>query len=294
MAFCVAKTPYGANQPLNPDAPPNGGAPVNENIMQEQMNKLVIAVFVSLFSLQAMAEDQAISKLFAQHGIEGTIVISSLHSGQTFIHNEPSANHRLSPASTFKVLNTLISLEENAISGKDDMFKWNGRTYANADWNHDQTLGSAFKISCVWCYQELARKVGAEKYRRYLQKLPYGELHEPFDVTNFWLDGSLEISAVEQVAFLKKVYQRTLPFSPSSYETLQQIMLVEQTPAYTLRAKTGFTGRLKPQIGWYVGYVEIAKEVWFFATNIEVRDEKDLPLRLTLTREALRAKVGIE
>lgn len=101
------------------------------------------------------------------------------------------------------------------------MLKGDGRTYEFPDWNRDQTLESAFKMSCVWCFQELDRRVGAEKYRNYLRKSAYGELREPFEETTFWLDGSLAISAIEQVEFLKKVYQRSLPFSPSSYETLQ-------------------------------------------------------------------------
>jgi len=257
------------------------------------MSKLFIAFFVFLFSVQAVAEDQAIAKLFAQRGIDGTIVISSLHSGQTFIHNDPRANRRFTPASTFKIPNTLISLEEKAISGKGDLLKWDGHTYDFPDWNRDQTLESAFKVSCVWCFQELARRVGIEKYRGYLRKSAYGELREPFEVTTFWLDGSLEISAMEQVEFLKKVFQRSLPFSPSSYETLRQVMMVEQTPAFTMRAKTGWSGKPK-QIGWYVGYVETSSDVWFFATNFAVSDKKDLPLRQELTCEALKTKGIIE
>ncbi len=264
------------------------------HVMLKQLSKHFITFFVFIFSAHAVAEDPAIAKLFAQQRIEGTVVISSLHSGLTFIHNDTRANHRFTTASTFKILNTLISLEEKAISGKDGVFKWNGQTYAISDWNRDQTLESAFKVSCVWCYQELARRVGAEKYRNYLRRSAYGELHEPFGETTFWLDGSLKIRAIEQVEFLKKVYQRTLPFSTSSYETLRQIMLTEQTPVFTIRAKTGLGGKSKPKIGWYVGYVETTKDVWFFATNIEVRDEMDLPLRLKLTREALQAKGIIE
>lgn len=143
-------------------------------------------------------------------------------------------------------------------------------------------------------FRSLLAGVGAEKYRSYLRKSVYGELREPFEETTFWLDGSLQISAIEQVSFLTKVYLRTLPFSSASYETLRQIMLVEQTPAFTMWAKTGWTARVKPQVGWYVGYVETPKDVWFFATNIEVRDEKELPLRQKLTREALQAKGVIE
>jgi beta-lactamase class D len=254
------------------------------------MSKLFIILFVFLFSAQAVAEDQVIAQLFAQRDIKGAIVISSLRSGQTFIHDDARANHRFTPASTFKILNTLISLEEKAISGKDDVFKWDGHVYAISDWNRDQTLESAFKVSCVWCFQELARRVGPEKYRKYIRKSAYGELHEPFVETTFWLDGSLEISAMEQVKFLKRIYRRSLPFSPASYETLRQIMVVEQTSAFTMRAKTGLAGKSKPQVGWYVGYMETIKDVWFFATNIEIHDEKDLPLRLNLTREAMQAK----
>ena len=258
------------------------------------MSKFFIAFLAFLLSAPAVAEDQVLAKLFAQRGIDGTIVISSLHSGKTFIHNDPRANQRFSTASTFKILNTLISLEEKAISGKDDVLKWDGHIYDLPDWNRDQTLESAFKISCVWYFQELARRVRAEKYRNYLRRSVYGELREPFEETTFWLDGSLRITAIEQVNFLKKVHLRTLPFGASSYETLRQVMLVEQTPAFTMWAKTGWATRVKPQVGWYVGYVETPKDVWFFATNIEVRGEKDLPLRQKLTRAALQAKGIIE
>ena len=253
--------------------------------------KLISSLFfIILFSVQALAEDQDISKLFANENVVGTIVISSLQSGEIFIHNDLRADHRFTTASTFKILNTLISLEERIITGKDDVFKWNGHIYSISDWNCDQTLESAFKVSCVWCFQKLARRVGIEKYRSYLQKSSYGKLHEPFNVETFWLDGSLQISAMEQVEFLKKVYQRTLPFSASSYETLRQIMLVEKTPAFSIHSKTGLAGRSEPKIGWYVGYIETSNDVWFFATNLNVYSDKDLSLRLKLTREALQIK----
>lgn len=217
-------------------------------------------------------------------------MISSLNSDQTFIHNEDRANQRFSTVSTFKIPNTLIAIEEKAISSKDDLLKWNGRLYSLTDWNHDQTLESAFKVSCVWCFQELARRVGKEKYRSYLHKWNYGLLQEPFEETSFWLDGSLQISAIEQIEFLKKVYMHSLNLSESSYETLRQIMVVETASDFTLRAKTGWAVSVTPQIGWYVGYVETKKDVWFFAMNIDIRDEKELPLRQKLTREILRDK----
>lgn len=258
------------------------------------MSKLIFSLLILLRSVPSFAEDQLLARLFSQQGVEGTMVISSLRDGVTFVHDDVRANQRFSPASTFKIMNTLIALEEKVISGKDDVLKWDGQIHDLPEWNHDQTLESAFKVSCVWCYQELARRVGARKYPGYLRKAEYGELREPFNETTFWLDGSLQISAVEQVSFLKKVYLRTLPFSASSYETLRQIMVVEKTPTFTIRAKTGWATRVKPQIGWYAGYVETPKNVWFFAMNIVTRDERDLQLRQKLTRDALQGKGIIE
>jgi beta-lactamase class D len=249
------------------------------------MRKFFIIIFAVLFSLQAVAEDKAIAKFFTQHGVNGTMVIASLQSGKQYIHNNIRAKQRFSPASTFKIFNTLIALEKKAIE-KETVLKWDGHIYDIPDWNHDQTLASAFKVSCVWCFQKLARQVGAEKYRDYLHKANYGTLREPFETTTFWLDGSLEVSAIEQINFLKKVYQRTLPFSSLSYDTLKQIMLVEQTPSFTIRAKTGWAG----QIAWYVGYVETSTDVWFFATNLDIRNKNDLPLRQRLTQVVLQAK----
>jgi beta-lactamase class D len=257
-------------------------------------NKFSIIFLFTLLSTSASAEDADIAKIFTQLGADGTIIISSLDGQHTFTHNDVRANQNFAVASTFKIMNTLISLEEKAISSKDDVFKWDGHVYDLPDWNHDQTLESAFKVSCVWCYQTLARRVGKEKYQYYLGKSAYGTLSVPFELTSFWLDGALEISAADQVAFLKKVYLRTLPFSTSSYDTLKKIMVVEQTPAYTISAKTGWATRVQPQVGWYVGYVETSKNVWFFATNIEIQSEKDLPLRIKLTKAALQIKGIIE
>ncbi|NTW52728.1 MAG: class D beta-lactamase [Chlorobiaceae bacterium] len=249
----------------------------------------LLLLFLS-FARSACAEDRELAGLFSRKGVEGTMVISSLRGGKSYACNVDRANRRYPVASTFKVFNTLISLQEKAVSGKDDLLKWDGRVYDFPDWNRDQTLESAFRGSCVWFYQELARRVGAEKYRAYVGRSAYGELVEPFDVTTFWLDGSLRISAVEQVDFLRNVCRRSLPFSSSSYKTLRQVMLAEKTPRWSLWAKTGWAAGTTPQIGWYVGYVETADDIWFFAMNIDIRNASDLPLRQSLTREALRLK----
>jgi beta-lactamase class D len=252
--------------------------------------RLFSLVFALLVSTLACAEDAMIARLFANDGVEGTMVVASLRGKQRIVHNDARAAQRFSPASTFKIFNSLIGLEEKAVSGTDEIFKWDGAQRTYPAWNRDQTLETAFKTSCVWCYQEIARRVGVAPYRRDISLAHYGELPHDFDLTNFWLDGALRISALEQIAFLEKLHRRELPFSPRSFDILQEIMLAERTDAYRLFAKTGWAARTTPQVGWYVGYVETADDTWLFATNIVVRSEADLEKRARLTKAALAAK----
>lgn len=258
------------------------------------MFRFLLGCFILFVASPARSDDAALALLFAKHHVNGTLVISALRADQSYVHNPQRAAERLPVASTFKIFNSLIALEEKVVNDKGTVLHWDGKQREIADWNHDQTLASAFKVSCVWCYQQMAARIGADKYRQYLHQASYGELREPFDNTRFWLDGSLQVSAQEQIRFLKQVYQRQLPFSAHSYDTLRQIMLAEQTASYRLYAKTGWASSVSPQVGWYVGYVETGKEVWFFATNIDINDAAQLPLRLSLTRTALQTKGIIE
>ena len=73
-------------------------------------------------------------------------------------------------------------------------------------------------------------------------------------------------------------------------DLLKKIMIVGNSGEYVLRAKTGWTARVTPQYGWYVGYVENKKSTWLFATNVDIKNQQDLALRKDLTIAALKAK----
>jgi beta-lactamase class D len=254
------------------------------------MQRIGAWLLTMLMSPALLAEDAQIAALLERENLKGTLVIASLHGGQRFVHDEARASRRYPAASTFKVANTLIALQEGVVTGPDSPFTWDGTRYSIANWNRDQTLESAFRVSCVWCYQQLARQIGSTRYREILHTINYGELHEPFALTTFWLDGSLSISAGEQVAFLKQVYQRSLPFSATAYDTLQQIMLSKRGDTFAIYAKTGLAGDGPGRTGWYIGYVEAADDIWFFASNLDISDDRQLPLRLSIVHEALQAK----
>ncbi len=242
-------------------------------------------ILLAIFSINLFANDLEIEKIFKNKEVEGTIVIESLNTKKIYIYNDKRAKNLYSPASTFKIPNTLIALNEGIVT-KDSVIVWDKKIREYESWNKDQTLLTAFKSSCVWCYQEFASKIGVEKYKKYLKELNYGNKKIGDDVTRFWLDESLKINAFEQINFLKKLHKNNLPFKQNDIDALKNIMIDEKTSNYTIRSKTGWEGRY----GWYVGYVETKDDVWFFAMNIDTKSKDDLPKRKTITLETLRLK----
>jgi beta-lactamase class D len=254
------------------------------------MKTRVTALLAFCLMTAARAEDPDIAAAFARAGLEGTFVVTSLGTGARYMHNDTRAGQRFPVASTFKILNSLIALETGVVKDKDTLFRWDGMSRDIPGWNRDQTLESAFKVSCVWCYQQMAARISPRTYQRYLKQADYGRLQTPFKQTEFWLDEALKVSALDQVSMLRKVYLRQLPFRDEAYNTLRQIMLAERTPSFSLYAKTGWAARSTPQTGWYTGYVTTAEDVWFFALNVDIGQASELPLRVSLAKEALRVK----
>jgi beta-lactamase class D len=129
--------------------------------------------------------------------------------------------------------------------------------------------------------------------QKWISQVGYGnqKIGSKDDIDKFWLEGKPRITPQEQIQFLQRLHKNELPFSVRSLSIVKDIMIREQTPDYTIRGKTGlisFANNVTPQIGWYVGHVEKGKEIYFFATNIDIRNPKDLPARLELTRRCFK------
>jgi beta-lactamase class D len=251
--------------------------------------KIIVILITIFFSFSIVdTKENGLAKLFSDRDVEGTIIISSLDGKTEYLYNKSRSEKEFLPASTFKILNTLIALAEGVIVNEYEIIKWDGKDKGWSPWNKDQSLETAFPLSCVWFYQELAKRIGNSKYQFHLERLPYGNKMTGPNLTTFWLEGDLKISAREQIDFLKKLYQDQLPYKKAHLNILKKIMIVDETPQYVIRAKTGWAMRIKPQIGWYVGYVETNGQVWFFAINIDIEQKKDSTYRKEIIMEALR------
>lgn len=244
-----------------------------------------LKVFILLvISTNLYANEKKIEDLYSSNNINGSLLIESLD-GKTKYQYNVNDQESFIPASTFKIPNTLIILEEGHIKDEFEIIKWDGKEREYAPWNKDQTLKTAFQYSCVWCYQRYAIKIGDKKYHEYLRKFNYGNLLTGSDITRFWLGGELRISVNEQIGFLRKVYAEDLSVQKNHVRTLKSIMLSEENKNYKVWSKTGWSGK----DGWYVGYLATDNQIWFFANHIEINKNTDLEFRKKLTMGAFKA-----
>jgi len=133
---------------------------------------LIACLFVSLIGCALCAESREERDFSAEFGpyLGAFALYDDAHQHWLRYHPEV-CRIRTTPCSTFKVLNSLIALETGVASGPDFSVPWDGAHYPIEAWNHDQTLRSAFSVSCVWYFQALATRVGLERYREILPKV---------------------------------------------------------------------------------------------------------------------------
>ncbi|WP_197064841.1 class D beta-lactamase [Leptolyngbya sp. KIOST-1] len=241
---------------------------------------------------RAAAVEEGFARHFQELGVEGSIIIHDLNQNVTYEHNRDRNRQPFLPASTFKILNSLIALETGVVQSDLAILTWDGIERMIPAWNRDQNLRTAFSLSTVWFYQVLARRIGHDRMQQWVSAAGYGNqtIGSPAAIDSFWLEGDLRITPQQQIEFLQRLYHNDLPFSEAAIAMVKDIMIVERTPDYTLRAKTGWAGygvADQTQIGWYVGYLEQGDNVYLFATNADMRQDSDGPARLELTRRCL-------
>lgn len=262
-------------------------------------NKIITLLFL-IFPLAVFSQKVDYKKIFEKYNVDGSITVYDLKQDKWTYSNKKDSKTGMLPASTFKILNSLIALETGVIKDEYELIPWVG--LENVDTSYygyrpdiykDMDLVDAFSKSAVWVYIELAKKIGKEKYKHYLDLCHYGNMDLSEKGIDFWNFGPLEITPEEQIKFLRDLYEEKLPFSKRTMTIVKKIMTTEIGGDYSIHAKTGMA--IKDQtIGWWVGYVERKNNVYFFATRI--RTDKYTPKfaqdRKDLTKEVLK-ELGI-
>ncbi len=257
---------------------------------------IVIVVFAfAACSPNNVTIDNSLQKYFDDNKVTGTFGLFDNGFGEFTIYNlSRYKDSAYLPASTFKILNSLIGIETGKIVNEKMILPWDGIVRANPDWNKDLTMEEAFKVSAIPYYQEVARRIGKDTMQHWIDTLGLGSRYKKFSITNnidtFWLDNTLKVTPDEELGIVKKLYFNQLPFQTRPQDIVKKLMLQENNANYKLSYKTGFGfSENGNAIGWVVGWIEENQHVFPFVLNVEGPYDTDIAtLRITILKGILK------
>jgi len=253
----------------------------------------VCCTFAAITHLNASkpVEIKGAGEIYKKYNLIGSFLLYDCNKKEYMACNPDRCNMGFSPASTFKIPNTLIAFETGVITPQT-IFQWEGEKRRNPRWEADMDITQAYQVSNVPVYQDIARRIGLERMQSYIRLLHYGEMDIRADnLDKFWLEGNSMITQYQQIYFLKQLYEQTLPLKQQTFDEMKKIMLWEQTDDYVLYAKTGWSDTGEKEYAWLVGYYVMKDNVYIFANVIEKTDQTDMTkfgdYRMMITREIL-------
>lgn len=193
-------------------------------------------------------------------GVGGSAVL--LQGSQVVRYGEKSDVRRV-PCSTFKIVLAHLALEHRLVQSSEEVWKFTGKKSGRSEWDRNLSLRTALETSAEWFFQDVARKLGPERFRAGVKKFGYGSGWTGTDPTLAWHDGSITIAPTEQVLLMLRLQQETLPFATGVQRVVKRC-LTYPVPGgkVTLWGKTGSSGKEADgkALGWYVGAFHLPGE----------------------------------
>lgn len=240
-------------------------------------------------SASSRVDYEDLSTYYNQYG--GSFVLYDRNADHWTIYNKSDSTKRISPDSTYKIYSALFALESGRITSEASLLPWDGSTYPYTSWNRDQTLNTAMQDSVNWYFQSLDQKTGMKDLKKYVQYIGYGNADLSGGLSRSWMESSLKISPVEQVELLTKLYTNEFRFRDKNIQTVKDTLLLSENDMGALYGKTG-TGNLEHNNvnGWFVGFIEKKNNTYFFAANIQAKEQADGAAARRIALEILKAK----
>ncbi len=109
-------------------------------------------LLVASCSVNKAKTDDSLKKYFDENKVDGCFTMLNNADGEITVYNMKYDTMRFSPASTFKIVNSLIGLQTGRITDEKMIIKWDGVKRWNEEWNRDMDMAEAFKVSNVAWY----------------------------------------------------------------------------------------------------------------------------------------------
>lgn len=223
--------------------------------------------------------------------INGAAVIYDPTENCYQVYNQEVALTRRSPCSTFKIISSLIALENGIIELDNSTRIWSGEVFWNEDWNKDIDFSDAFHASCVWYFREVIDEIGKDMMQDELNKLQYGNCdisdwggqlntnnNNPA-LTGFWIESSLLISPKEQTEVIERIFGDNTNYSEETRNQLKQVMLLSE-PMESDILMYGKTGMGKSYgivvDSWFTGFADTPEKRIYFCVYLGETDNKNV------------------
>lgn len=216
-------------------------------------------------------------------GLNGAAVFYNPTAGKTMIFNPELASLQRSPCSTFKIISSLIGLENGFIDPKDSVRSWSGESFWNEAWNKDIDFPEAFRTSCVWYFRKVIDDIGPDLLQTELNRLQYGNCdisdwegrlntnNNNRALTGFWIESSLKISASEQVHVMERIFGPDTVYRAETIRQLKQVMLVtdQDETGFPVYGKTGFGKMAGVAVdSWFTGFADTHGGIVYFSVYL--------------------------
>lgn len=224
-------------------------------------------------------------------GFHGAAVVYDTTARQIIVHNSKLAETRRSPCSTFKIISSLIALENGIIEPDNSTRKWSGEVFWNEKWNHDIDFSGAFHESCVWYFRKVIDEIGKKRMQKELNRLAYGNCdisdwkgqlntnNNNRALTGFWLESSLKISPREQTEVMERIFGENSVYSGKARDELKKVMRVEEQndTDISFYGKTGM-GKAAGIVvdAWFTGFEKSVEGTIYFCVYLGRTDDKNV------------------
>ncbi|MCI8408025.1 MAG: class D beta-lactamase [Lachnospiraceae bacterium] len=223
--------------------------------------------------------------------INGAAVIYNPTENCYQVYNQELALTRRSPCSTFKIISSLIALENGIIEPNNSVRRWSGEVFWNEDWNKDIDFSDAFHTSCVWYFREVINEIGKDMMQDELNKLQYGNCdisdwggqlntnnNNPV-LTGFWIESSLLISPKEQAEVIESIFGDNTNYSEETRKQLKQVMLLPESndSNILIYGKTGMGKSYGIVVdSWFTGLADTPKKRIYFCVYLGETNNKNV------------------
>ena len=243
--------------------------------MKRKYTTFFIFIFSIIFfagcTVNNVSIDDEIGDLFKEKNVEGTFGMFDNSRGKFTIYNLDRFKVPYSPGATFNIFNALVAIHIGRIPDVNGLID----AQVAPETHQEITLTEAFKGSSNEHFKALARKIGKDTMKTWVDSVKYGNMKLGRSVDQFWSDNTILISADEQLGLIKRLYFKQLPFRASVQDELKKLLIVENNAQFQLAYQLGTAPEKGKTICWVMGWIEENRHVYPFVLNFTSASESD-------------------